>query len=149
MAAEDRKSTRLNSSHDQISYAVFCLKKKKNRYRPDYLLTNTYLSYHARRIPHKLLDQLEEHTFVHALSSSLLSDNLFATLCQSMPRLSVSRDQRKSARLRRSVSHLTACTHLCDCLLTLTRLQSYLYIYILIFLRSHSSVARIFFFFFK
>src|SRR2546421_6031806 len=28
-AARDRKSTRLNSSHDQISYAVFCLKKKK------------------------------------------------------------------------------------------------------------------------
>src|SRR5206468_5060316 len=28
--AEDRKSTRLNSSHDQISYAVFCLKKKNN-----------------------------------------------------------------------------------------------------------------------
>src|SRR2546430_12588890 len=28
----DRKSTRLNSSHSQISYAVFCLKKKKTRY---------------------------------------------------------------------------------------------------------------------
>src|SRR5690606_39512312 len=28
-AAEDRKSTRLNSSHVKISYAVFCLKKKK------------------------------------------------------------------------------------------------------------------------
>src|SRR2546428_8963050 len=28
--AQDRKSTRLNSSHDQISYAVFCLKKKKH-----------------------------------------------------------------------------------------------------------------------
>src|SRR2546421_12925815 len=27
----DRKSTRLNSSHDQISYAVFCLKKKKSK----------------------------------------------------------------------------------------------------------------------
>src|SRR2546421_7486064 len=27
--AGDRKSTRLNSSHDQISYAVFCLKKKR------------------------------------------------------------------------------------------------------------------------
>src|SRR2546430_10829252 len=27
----DRKSTRLNSSHSQISYAVFCLKKKKNQ----------------------------------------------------------------------------------------------------------------------
>src|SRR5256886_12630589 len=29
LATEDRKSTRLNSSHSQISYAVFCLKKKK------------------------------------------------------------------------------------------------------------------------
>src|SRR2546421_6696564 len=29
--ARDRKSTRLNSSHDQISYAVFCLKKKKKK----------------------------------------------------------------------------------------------------------------------
>src|SRR2546430_6515376 len=28
--AQDRKSTRLNSSHSQISYAVFCLKKKKS-----------------------------------------------------------------------------------------------------------------------
>src|SRR2546430_5886125 len=31
MADRDRKSTRLNSSHSQISYAVFCLKKKKNK----------------------------------------------------------------------------------------------------------------------
>src|SRR2546428_8898917 len=30
--AGDRKSTRLNSSHDQISYAVFCLKKKKHQH---------------------------------------------------------------------------------------------------------------------
>src|SRR2546427_7001080 len=30
-AAADRKSTRLNSSHSQISYAVFCLKKKKKK----------------------------------------------------------------------------------------------------------------------
>src|SRR3989442_11856180 len=29
---QDRKSTRLNSSHVRISYAVFCLKKKKKRY---------------------------------------------------------------------------------------------------------------------
>src|SRR2546427_7667358 len=29
--AADRKSTRLNSSHSQISYAVFCLKKKKKK----------------------------------------------------------------------------------------------------------------------
>src|SRR3712207_8397070 len=31
-ARADRKSTRLNSSHANISYAVFCLKKKKNTY---------------------------------------------------------------------------------------------------------------------
>src|SRR5436305_3391199 len=31
---EDRKSTRLNSSHVRISYAVFCLKKKKTRFTP-------------------------------------------------------------------------------------------------------------------
>src|SRR3712207_8284852 len=30
LAERDRKSTRLNSSHANISYAVFCLKKKKN-----------------------------------------------------------------------------------------------------------------------
>src|SRR2546428_9233831 len=32
----DRKSTRLNSSHDQISYAVFCLKKKKKKNQRNY-----------------------------------------------------------------------------------------------------------------
>src|SRR5687768_18263816 len=32
LIAEDRKSTRLNSSHGYISYAVFCLKKKKKRH---------------------------------------------------------------------------------------------------------------------
>src|SRR2546427_5625798 len=32
---EDRKSTRLNSSHSQISYAVFCLKKKKKQQKED------------------------------------------------------------------------------------------------------------------
>src|SRR2546427_9099859 len=35
---EDRKSTRLNSSHSQISYAVFCLKKKKIKCIPDNIL---------------------------------------------------------------------------------------------------------------
>src|SRR2546427_6870984 len=33
LASRDRKSTRLNSSHSQISYAVFCLKKKKKTKR--------------------------------------------------------------------------------------------------------------------
>src|SRR2546421_5818567 len=39
----DRKSTRLNSSHDQISYAVFCLKKKK-------VTLSTPRSYPSRRV---------------------------------------------------------------------------------------------------
>src|SRR5256885_13164150 len=34
LPSRDRKSTRLNSSHLVISYAVFCLKKKKNTTRP-------------------------------------------------------------------------------------------------------------------
>src|SRR2546422_8520666 len=34
IARRDRKSTRLNSSHGYISYAVFCLKKKKKNYVP-------------------------------------------------------------------------------------------------------------------
>src|SRR3712207_9465500 len=32
-SSKDRKSTRLNSSHANISYAVFCLKKKKNNFK--------------------------------------------------------------------------------------------------------------------
>src|SRR2546422_3656235 len=42
---EDRKSTRLNSSHGYISYAVFCLKKKKNKKdkaRTAYTETNSH-----------------------------------------------------------------------------------------------------------
>src|SRR5256884_301783 len=39
----DRKSTRLNSSHGYISYAVFCLKKKK----PEYGTANVRLHFHA------------------------------------------------------------------------------------------------------
>src|SRR5215469_17767949 len=34
----DRKSTRLNSSHVEISYAVFCLKKKKKKYAVSFIL---------------------------------------------------------------------------------------------------------------
>src|SRR2546430_6191285 len=36
----DRKSTRLNSSHSQISYAVFCLKKKTHIYRSRYAVAS-------------------------------------------------------------------------------------------------------------
>src|SRR2546421_2603317 len=45
--SEDRKSTRLNSSHDQISYAVFCLKKKKKQYKRRKVLTLMQDSLHV------------------------------------------------------------------------------------------------------
>src|SRR2546430_10060288 len=40
----DRKSTRLNSSHSQISYAVFCLKKKKKNVTKSFC-ESTHMSY--------------------------------------------------------------------------------------------------------
>src|SRR3712207_7367147 len=42
----DRKSTRLNSSHANISYAVFCLKKKKKIYYNQNNNSHTYMSVH-------------------------------------------------------------------------------------------------------
>src|SRR2546422_4285787 len=41
----DRKSTRLNSSHGYISYAVFCLKKKKNTNSPGLITTTSVATY--------------------------------------------------------------------------------------------------------
>src|SRR2546430_6606714 len=40
LSSSDRKSTRLNSSHSQISYAVFCLKKKKDYNQNRFLVTS-------------------------------------------------------------------------------------------------------------
>src|SRR3989442_3799463 len=44
---EDRKSTRLNSSHVRISYAVFCLKKKKSKY---YIVAQYFLNIKSMHI---------------------------------------------------------------------------------------------------
>src|SRR2546430_9572128 len=72
-AALDRKSTRLNSSHSQISYAVFCLKKKKKELR--------YNSYKAavqsmRRGPaHKCMCQERQVT---VMRSSVYASNIIA-----------------------------------------------------------------------
>src|SRR5258708_21607491 len=47
----DRKSTRLNSSHQIISYAVFCLKKKKMKFKINKIsLTNTIMNKHANQV---------------------------------------------------------------------------------------------------
>src|SRR5947209_13096780 len=45
----DRKSTRLNSSHANISYAVFCLKKKKNKKKYLYILVIQMM--HCKNMP--------------------------------------------------------------------------------------------------
>src|SRR5437899_5609492 len=45
-AATDRKSTRLNSSHLGISYAVFCLKKKKTNYKLKHKLIKEHIIHH-------------------------------------------------------------------------------------------------------
>src|SRR3712207_7603046 len=61
----DRKSTRLNSSHANISYAVFCLKKKNNSRKRDHRLgltsTNLYVARHSakRRARHVLCSQID------------------------------------------------------------------------------------------
>src|SRR2546430_7610326 len=45
----DRKSTRLNSSHSQISYAVFCLKKKKYTIRVTSVMLHPHICIGVRR----------------------------------------------------------------------------------------------------
>src|SRR2546430_5478564 len=54
----DRKSTRLNSSHSQISYAVFCLKKKKK--------THLKLLQHAGTHPEILVESLVDLATQHS-----------------------------------------------------------------------------------
>src|SRR2546422_7842842 len=54
----DRKSTRLNSSHGYISYAVFCLKKKKN---------NKHTQTATNELTTQLPDDIYESQHLHAL----------------------------------------------------------------------------------
>src|SRR5207249_1978002 len=102
-AREDRKSTRLNSSHVSISYAVFCL-KKKNRLRP----THSYTLLHFSCSP----DHHALHSFPTRRSSDLTpsdspvncrpSDQDSTTLARQRPL--ARRSNAKSWKRRRSVS---------------------------------------------
>src|SRR2546421_1805784 len=61
----DRKSTRLNSSHDQISYAVFCLKKKKEQHVLKVDLQSVWVDADAVRLDQvvtNLLDNAAKYT---------------------------------------------------------------------------------------
>src|SRR5438105_11245401 len=51
-ATSDRKSTRLNSSHEWISYAVFCLKKKKQKHNEQLVKTDSKLLYETQQSFH-------------------------------------------------------------------------------------------------
>src|SRR5438552_12932187 len=55
---QDRKSTRLNSSHQIISYAVFCLKKKKNKGNSD---AKQQLNYSAHTVASELAPDRRTH----------------------------------------------------------------------------------------
>src|SRR5256886_7969329 len=58
----DRKSTRLNSSHSQISYAVFCLKKKNNHVTPLFIGEATLLPCRSHSLIHiSISNQLTNH----------------------------------------------------------------------------------------
>src|SRR5256886_4137017 len=67
-ASLDRKSTRLNSSHSQISYAVFCLKKKKHELHNG-LVART----HERHGEHHNLD-LPDHEREHGVEGEMRPD---------------------------------------------------------------------------
>src|SRR2546430_6272134 len=73
-AVPDRKSTRLNSSHSQISYAVFCLKKKKEQH-PALALANLRVLQQTHSHPLPCLPPLCRYSFVHP--SSLLMSTVY------------------------------------------------------------------------
>src|SRR2546430_10458813 len=83
-AASDRKSTRLNSSHSQISYAVFCLKKKNNTA----LQLNTHPFTHpTEAIRHETLQSrgnlkqpTDGHTVVERVNTSAMCERRAALL---------------------------------------------------------------------
>src|SRR2546430_13438921 len=68
--SRDRKSTRLNSSHSQISYAVFCLKKKTQHDRLQFVivpaLTISHEPTHAVLALHRTADPHIQSSVVHA-----------------------------------------------------------------------------------
>src|SRR5256885_1032513 len=89
----DRKSTRLNSSHLVISYAVFCLKKKNDTalpldFRPRVLVTQFGITSASQPIAHDIdptafTDTQAAHTFTSYNEESLVAADLRAGSCTS------------------------------------------------------------------
>src|SRR3712207_7262552 len=76
---EDRKSTRLNSSHANISYAVFCLKKKKNATRG---LGSPH--YGDREVHQRLLTDLFIHSTARSAANSASAQHCAGTMYPSV-----------------------------------------------------------------
>src|SRR5256884_7241411 len=81
--SEDRKSTRLNSSHGYISYAVFCLKKKKTQH----ITIQSLLSTPTTDAPSSVL--CSSYTPTDTLNNTLLSTPLHEWLTATRARLQV------------------------------------------------------------
>src|SRR5256886_11755149 len=75
----DRKSTRLNSSHSQISYAVFCLKKKKNTKN-----SRTYSNHPKTSTGTRLLRAYYTHLHSHSIltTTTTITYYLLSTIGQ-------------------------------------------------------------------
>src|SRR5256886_10038786 len=65
MRARDRKSTRLNSSHSQISYAVFCLKKKTN-----HVYKRTHFNSHTLQTTQHMSESTVNYVYYNMLCAS-------------------------------------------------------------------------------
>src|SRR2546421_5772251 len=79
----DRKSTRLNSSHDQISYAVFCLKKKKKKYETILVLASL-MAFRARADGTELRRDVATETLA-AVAAGVLTRGLVGLLLPIAP----------------------------------------------------------------
>src|SRR3954462_11130194 len=85
----DRKSTRLNSSHTIISYAVFCLKKKKDKFRnqvPDQLGISIYLFSANDVTCHHMFVFTVSHTYDTSVSTTRDSFSFFFLMIRRPPR---------------------------------------------------------------
>src|SRR5207245_8493213 len=65
-SSPDRKSTRLNSSHGSISYAVFCLKKKNNMNKADHWRIASFQT--LKKVTSETLETFEHTAAIEALS---------------------------------------------------------------------------------
>src|SRR2546430_1851387 len=112
-ANQDRKSTRLNSSHSQISYAVFCLKKKKYIQTP----IATHLSRHGN-VPSSRTQKCSFEGLINPPRTEPIPVCPFTPLAKTLPSL---RSRRRTKRLQQTPQmavnpHLREVIITCGCI---------------------------------